>query len=201
MFQPLNDNDIRVALRSELMALCENEPGTFVLDEFAIGHGAARIDIAVINSRLKAFEIKSDEDTLERLPYQARFYNAVFDQVTLVVGYRHAYEALRIVPNWWGVKLAGKLPDGSVEIAEARQPRANPSVDALSIAELLWRAEALHILEGLHCADGVRSKPRATVYRRLVEVMDTDGVRNVVCDKLKKRKDWRSAAKQGLCDD
>lgn len=200
MLLPLNDNDIRIVLRTELTRHYADELGTLILDEFGVGHGAARIDVVVINSRLKGFEIKSDQDTLERLPEQARFYNTVFDQIILVVGYRHAYEALQIAPNWWGVKLAGKLPDGSVEIAEARQPRDNPSLEALSLAELLWRDEALSVLEELHCADGVRSKPRVTIYRRLVEVMDIDRLRSVVCDKLKSRKAWRSDAELGQCD-
>jgi hypothetical protein len=193
----LNDKDIRTAL---LRTLLPDEPETLVIEEFGVGHGAARADIVVINSHLKAFEIKSDQDNLDRLSHQVHFYNSVFSEVTLVVGYRHAYEALQMVPSWWEVKLAGRMPDGSVEIADARGPGCNPSPDASCVAGLLWRGEALNILEELDCAAGVRSKPRAAIYQRLANVIDIDRLNKVVCNHLKNRENWRADLEPELCD-
>jgi hypothetical protein len=49
---------------------------------------------------LWGYELKSERDTLERLPLQARIYSRVFDRVTLVTGLRHAGAAEDRIPGW-----------------------------------------------------------------------------------------------------
>jgi len=104
----MNDRDIRVVLKEELLRQYVNDEDTLVLDEVGLRHGTARIDLVVVNDRLHGYEIKSDRDSLKRLLDQVRVYSSVMDRMTLVVGYRHAYDALRMVPEWWGVRLAEK---------------------------------------------------------------------------------------------
>src|SRR5690606_32363510 len=110
-------------------------------------HGSVRADVAVINGIMDCYEIKSDRDTLQRLPEQIRAYNAVFDKVTLVVGFSHIYEALEIIPDWWGVKIAKTNTTGDVIFSTIREPVPNTNKDKDAIARLLWREEALRILE------------------------------------------------------
>jgi hypothetical protein len=57
-----------------------------IIEELGVVHGKSRIDIAVINGLMHGYEIKSDKDTLQRLPEQMNMYNSVFNKVTLVVG-------------------------------------------------------------------------------------------------------------------
>lgn len=45
-------------------------------------------------------------------------------------------------------------------------------------------------------AKGVRSKPRAVLYARLIEVADPDFVHSRVLRQLKDRKDWRSGERR-----
>ena len=73
------------------------------MDEFAILEGSGRIDVAVVNSKLHGYEIKSAVDTLERLPSQQESYSKVFDRITLVADERHIPEAVKILPPWWGL--------------------------------------------------------------------------------------------------
>ncbi len=195
-----NDFHIRIALKLELCTYYSGDSETLILDELALRHGATRIDVVVINDILHGFELKSDKDTLERLPDQIRIYNSVLDRITLVVSYRHAYEAFQLVPDWWGVKLAQMEKDGVI-ISEARDPGDNPMLDAVEIAKLLWRDEALAFLNELGAADGVRSKPRAAIYKRLTEVTDLDLLRSRVRQQLKRRINWRSGAQQALNGD
>jgi hypothetical protein len=172
-----------------------------VIDELGIDHGAIRLDIALVNSIFQGFELKSDNDSLIRLPNQMRAYNAVLDRVTLVVGYRHAYEALKIIPEWWGVKLVEIGPFGGVHFSQARMPRNNPKPDPLAIARLLWRDEAIELLSDLGAAQGVLSKSRSYIYGRIVEVTDLDTIRARVRRQLMCRVNWRSDAEQTLHDD
>ncbi|GAI41256.1 unnamed protein product, partial [marine sediment metagenome] len=167
-----------------------------------IRHGAARIDLVVVNHQLHGYEIKSDLDSLRRLPDQIKAYSSVMDRVTLVVGYRHAYDVLRMVPEWWGVRLAEmKKGSGTVVLSDARPARNNPKVDMNAVATLLWRNEALAVLEEIGAASGVRSKRRSEIYRRLVNSSDPDFLRFKIRQQLKSRQGWRAVAQQMSCGD
>jgi hypothetical protein len=190
----MNDRHIRAALREELIRQHAEDHDTVIIEEFAIGHGASRADIAVLNCALHGFEIKSDRDTLVRLPGQVRAYSEVFDRITLYVGYRRASEAFQIIPEWWGVLLVEMKSCGTIEFHPARESEANPSVDIHALVSLLWRDEALGLLKEMKAAKGVQTKPRAMIYRRLVEVFDPSVLHTRVRQLLKSRTGWRSAA-------
>jgi hypothetical protein len=198
----MNDRDIRAVLKEELIRRYAKDNDTLVLDELGIRHGAARIDLVVVNHQLHGYEIKSDLDSLRRLPDQIRAYSGVMDRVTLVVGYRHAYDALRMVPEWWGVRLAEtKKQGGTVILSDARPARDNPKVDLNEVVALLWRGEALAILEEMGAANGVRSKSRTDIYRRLVEVSSPEYLRARMRQQLKSRKGWKSGVQRMSCGD
>jgi len=198
----MNDRDIRTILRAELMRRYAKDDNTLILDEFGIRHGAARIDLVVVNHQLHGYEIKSDRDSLKRLPDQIRAHSSVMDRVTLVVGYRHAYDALRMVPEWWGVRLAEmKRQSGTVVLSDARAARDNPKVDLNAVVELLWRGEALAILEEMSAVGGVRSKRRSEIYRRLVESCDPEGLRFRIRQQLRRREHWRVGVLRESCGD
>ncbi len=193
----MNDYQIRIALRRLLAEQFSVDSETLILDELGLRHGAARIDLAVVNGTLDGYEIKSDLDTLNRLPNQVRIYNSVLDRVTLVVGARHIDKAERIIPEWWGITLVKKERRGPPLFLEIREPGDNPSPDPSSIAKLLWRDEALSLLGEISIADGFRSKRRAVIYARLAEVVPLDMLRAKVRQQLKYRTDWRSGERRG----
>ncbi|MEN6521909.1 MAG: sce7726 family protein [Armatimonadota bacterium] len=188
-----NDKMIRSSLLYELDKRCGGDPNTKIIEELGIKHGEARIDIAVVNGIIHGYELKSERDTLNRLPEQIKTYNAVLDQVTLVVGKNHLYEAIKIVPEWWGITLAkADNQKGSVIFYTIRLADLNPEQNNTAIAALLWRDEALHILEEIGKADGVRSKNRQVIYERLAQVLDQDILRQKVRQQLRTRVNWRS---------
>jgi len=187
----MNDLDIRKVLMRELLDKHANDSETMIIEELGLKHGRSRIDLAVINDRMHGYEIKSDRDTLKRLPEQIQIYSSIMDRVTLVVGYRHAYNALKMIPEWWGVRLAEQNPkSGIVVLSDARFSRNNPSVDIIAVVSLLWRNEALDILEKIGQAKGVRSKTKTDIYHRLIEVVKPESLRAIVRQRLKSRKDW-----------
>src|SRR6266446_8136444 len=102
----MNDHQLRQALKRKVLARYAKDPDTCIVDELGLRHGAARVDIAVVNGIIHGFELKSDKDNLKRLPHQIQIYSSVLDKVTLVVGMRHAHEATKLVPDWWGIKIA-----------------------------------------------------------------------------------------------
>ena len=189
-----NDKIIRTALKTYLKNLHARDCKVRIVEEFGVENGASRVDVAVVNGILHGYEIKSDRDTLSRLPEQMDAYNSVFDRVTLIVGKQHIYEAINLVPDWWGILIAKVGPDSSVIFNCIREAKENLGQSNLSIAKLLWRGEALRILEDAGEAVGLRSKPRQLIYERLSTIFDQRTLEAKVRDVLFVREDWRSDA-------
>ena len=185
----MREIEIRRALR--LLILREfADRDTRVVDELAICEGAARIDMAAVNGSLHGYEIKSAQDTLQRLSDQSVAYSRIFDFVTLVTAKRHLRAARVLLPKWWGI-LVVEDPDKIVTLRQVRRPKRNRGVDAYSQAQLLWRDEALAILDAFNLARGIRSKPRRQLCERLVANLDIDMVADAVRRTLKNRQSWR----------
>lgn len=195
----MRDADVRRVLRAEIDDAHHADPDTRIIEELALEHGTSRIDIAVINGEIHGYEIKSERDTLERLPRQIELYGLVMDRVTLVVGKRHFARAELSIPKWWGVKVAETVR-GEVYLTPKREGQLNPTPDPFTIAMLLWREEALAELEARNADKGVRSKPRSAMYERLTQVLGLEELRYAVRTRLKSRASWRSAEQSMLYD-
>jgi len=194
--QPTCDSIIRSAilkaLREELeREHCEHE-NFRIIEEFSVAHGAARVDVAVVNGFIHGYELKSDVDTLNRLPNQMREFSAVMDEMTLVVGKHHLLEALHQVPEWWGITVAKISPeDGRVILLRLRESKQNPNLQLQKVAALLWREEALGILEEFGLARGFRSKTRGMIYEQLAALVPAEAlkvrIRSVLCTRSNQR--------------
>ena len=180
----MRDLDIRNALKKELASLHDEE--TIILDELGLCQGAARVDLAVVNGALHGYEIKSERDTLARLPTQQGIYNKVFDRVTLVISQSHVEKANQAVPNWWGIAIATQT-EGHVSVRTVREATDNPLVDAFAQTQLLWREEALTALEERALAGGLRSKPKKVLWNRLVTELPPREIGTIVRECLRAR--------------
>jgi hypothetical protein len=197
IFNTTNDKMIRLALRTILDKDKEKYRkkghNAEVFEELGVSHGTARIDFAIINGIMHGYEIKSDRDTLKRLPEQVKEFSAVFDKMTLVVGKRYLYQAIHMVPEWWGIIVAKSDTDNKIVFQVIRKPVINKDQqEEISIARLLWREEALQILERQNKADGIRHKPREVIYNKLVDVLDLKALKQTVSELLVSREGWRS---------
>jgi hypothetical protein len=186
----MKDIDVRRALYRKVLDEHQSQVDTIVLDELGLCQGAARVDVAVVNGRIHGFEIKSQADTLGRLPQQAEVYCATLDQVTLVLHESHLDEAKALVPDWWGLKVATSGRRGAVHFHQHRVAKLNPHPDPVAIAGLLWAEEALAILTRHGMDRGVRSKPRKELYARLAERLPLETLRDEVRAALKQRHAW-----------
>jgi hypothetical protein len=202
LFLLTNDSNIRQALKGKLDKEIANDPDTKVIEELGITHGAARVDIAVVNGSIHGYELKSDKDTLQRLPGQIKIYNSVLDKVTLVVGRNHLHDSIRLVPDWWGITIAKmSSPSSKVKFCPIREPELNPNPNYTAIAALLWREEALNILEEINEAKGLRSKNRKVIYQHLANVLGKNELKERVRICLRTRTDWRLDLSTATCGD
>lgn len=190
----MRDGDIREALQSALDNEHAEDPDTRFVPELDLC-GTVRVDLAVLNGYLAGYEIKSERDTLRRLPRQVAVYGRVLDFASLVVADRHLEHAMAHLPEWWGVRVASRLGD-AVRVEQRRPPSLNGNVDATALVQLLWREEALGQLTALGLDGGLRSKPRRQLWQRLCEVLALDDLRSCVRERLKARTSWRLAQSQ-----
>lgn len=190
----MRDREIRAALRRQIEE-AHTDDDTLVIDELGVCEGDARVDIAVVNGSLTGYEIKSEADTLQRLPHQADVYSRLLDQVTVVSSGRHLEKAKLIIPEWWGLSEVVER-SSRIEFIAVREARDNPSIDPFALVQLLWKDEALNLLTELGLQRGMRSKPRPIVWKRLCEATTQPELSDMVRQQLKARRNWRPAAEQ-----
>lgn len=190
----MRDSDVRKAALIMLAARHQGDSTTRIVEEMGIWSGSVRVDIAVINGALCGYEIKSDRDTLGRLPFQQDLYSRVFDSVELIVGLRHVEKATAIVPDWWGVTLATEGDSGDVDLAPVRPGAPNPTIDPFLVAQLLWKEEAVAVLDSLEMARGWKSKRAKLVHQHLAVSLPLEELRRHVRTALKNRTEWLKAA-------
>jgi hypothetical protein len=173
---------VRHSLREDVLG---TTPGPAeAVYEFWVPRSNERADVAVIGALMQGFEIKTDRDTLKRLPRQAEAYTRVFDRCHAVLAERHVDRALEMLPSWWGVLVIETEP--SLSFRELRPAIVNDAVDAEVLVRLLWRDEAHAAL----CALGDTPDPRAGRFRMwelLLALLDIDGIKRVVREALLRR--------------
>lgn len=140
-----NESIVRSALRARVLGEADEAKRT--VDEFWVPRSHERADLAVIGTRLEAFEIKTARDTLRRLPRQASAYERLFDRCTVVIAENHRDGVVGMLPEWWGITILHIR--GSVDFTPVREPSGNCSVDPEILVRLLWRDEAMAALHDL----------------------------------------------------
>lgn len=176
------ETSVRLALREYLLAHRKRVPTA--VDEFWVPQSNERADLALIGSDLRGYEIKTERDSLRRLPRQAAAYGRIFDRCTVVVGPRHTSASVDLLPEWWGVVEVSV--NGQVSFDNIRKAQPNPELDPETLVRLLWRSEVQAALAGLN-EKVTPSATRATMWRLLLERADVRELRMVVRRALRQR--------------
>jgi len=196
----LRDMDIRAAARTRLLGHARSCPDTRIVEELGVSHGAARIDIAVINGHLRGIEIKAEADTLARLPRQIPAYGGVADFATLIAADRHVEAAAVQIPDWWGIVAVRRTANGSFAFRRLRGEKINRHIDPAALAKLLWRAEVAALLRDLGANERLLRANRATLYAELIAALPLTRLRRAVRETLKARENWRDRARPSSYD-
>lgn len=196
------DPDIRKVLYKYFSNTKEftSDPSTLIVDELDVCRGISRVDIAVINGKMHGYEIKSEQDTLERLPNQLESYNKVFDKMTIVVCEKHLNKVADIVPEWWGIGCIYNYR-GQLKLKKIRNNKVNRNVDAFQVAQLLWKDELIKLLNIYGITKGVKSKNRNALSQLVFENIPKKEIKYYVKEQLKLRTNWRAVQLQHIYDD
>ena len=184
----VRDADMRPVLEEWLNA----RVGGLTVHELGILRGSSRADLAVVASEaLLLVEIKSEHDSLTRLPGQVEAYSAVADLAMLAVAPAHVARARALAPDWWGLVVVSPDERGGLVVQELRPPALNPRLDPRALAELLWREDVLRILAPRR--RGLSRLRRDALWDLLVEELGTEELRREVRQELRRRHVSRAA--------
>lgn len=165
----MRETQIKKALADHLISQQSAQRHSF-LEEVRLHGGEVRADLVHVE-QMHCFEIKSEADSLGRLITQGSRYTLVFDRVTLVLAERHVAKATGMLPPWWGVLM---LDAATGQFVSLREAGVNVSHRADSLASVLTKDEALHILEDAGAVRGWRSKSLYLIQQQIAQKFPMD---------------------------
>lgn len=186
--EPLNDIKVRMLLLNELELKYKNCSDTRIINELGLDFGASRIDVAVVNGIMHGYEIKSDLDTLERLPRQMRYYNRAFERMTIVVSRKYLNDIKDMVPNWWGIKTISLDQSRLINIRKGRKVSYQ---DPDLIINLLWKKELEGLVDYLQLPKSYKKKRKNQLLSIIKQEADFKIIQQYVYSVLKTRENWR----------
>ena len=196
-FVKVKDKDIRARLYDEIEHYFSYDPSTLIIDEMQVCNGIVRVDLAALNGALHGYEIKSECDTLARLPRQAEYYNKVFDYMYFVCSESMLNRAEKIIPSWWGIYTATSSGD-KVELQVVRKPERNCNTDKLVVLQFLNKSEAVELaatrIQMKRTA--IEKKKKSNLFRMIVDQFTTAEITDFVRETLKAREHWRTRGLQ-----
>ena len=185
------ESAIRVALKKRYLRHHHGRDDVLVVDELGLAHARSRIDLVVFNGHLHGYEIKSSNDTLDRLPRQLSDYCSALQKLTLVVATRHLDATSAMIPGWCGLMEVLKGPRGGTTLAPQRRARMNPNLDPFMLAHLLWRPEVQKLLLPRGASSSEVNAPRKQLYRTLADEMPVHELAPAIKAAMASRTMWR----------
>ncbi len=106
----------------------------FIDDEitaFEMVTGKSRLDVARVNGKSYAYEIKTELDTLNKLEKQIADYSKVFEYVDVVLHAKHLAKAIGIVPEHCGI-IIYDINEGQCNFERVIEPYRSPLISLSS---------------------------------------------------------------------
>lgn len=191
----MTDQLVRTAFHRSVLHPDHQCQNTFVINELGLKNGDFRADIAVLNGKMIGYEIKTAKDNLSRLPSQVEAYCQIFHEVFLVVAEKHLKNALALVPGWWGIYLIRPVCQETFYFECVRESQSNKKQDSFSIAQLLWKDEALEIANTIFNCNIKSRTTKHKIYTAISTACPANTLGGIVIEYLKKREAWRKDRK------
>ena len=160
--------------------LDENFGKIRVIEEKTIRGSRADV-LGVLDGYFVGFEIKSDQDTYERLKTQVKDYDRFCDFCYIVVGASHRKHVAEHVPEHWGILV---VTEAGVEMDRGADD--NPSARLEEQITLMWKRE-LHRLLDLNACPKYADKSRKFIAGKLLEKVDHDRLKRQMTDLIFER--------------
>lgn len=194
----IREKDIKAALIDWLYEKGHVEDAV-IINEMVVANWSRRADIAVANGRLSVYEIKSDADTLKRLPGQVDLFSSHFDKVTLVVASKFVSTVLDGYPPEIGV-LEVMCDGGAIRLRQARAGRIVETKNSSVLSSFLTKLDLCKLLrkEGVNASPGMSRCELVELVSNLHARVVKNYVLSFLKDKYKPTFDAFSSARLSL---
>ncbi len=118
-------------------------------------------------------------------------YSEVFDKAFIITTHKYLEPIKKIIPSWWGIYEILDAGD-SYSFKCRRDGKRNEGQNAFTIAQLLWKAEALDLAAALLQTNLKPSFTKKKIYQAICESCTQKQLSKKVLRYLKKRDNWRS---------
>jgi len=181
---------LKAAVIDRLFSSAHVDQDSVLISEMVVENWARRADVVLANGKLWAFEIKSELDSLARLPGQIEVFSRSFEKFVVVVAAKFEDAARNLIPE--GVGLWVEMADGSL------RERARPKINILSKSAAIRMMTASELRRLLACngSAGIAALPRSEL-ERLASYLPSPDLANAARDAIKRRHRARHA---NFCD-
>lgn len=179
----LNDKEIRGAFNERLRKL---QGSMKIIEELNVANGRAIADIVTVSKHTHCYEIKGENDKIERLIRQSKFYDLAFNKITLITTSNHIKKAVLTVPKYWGI-IEVKFDSGKVKFVYVRKSEINPLFDKAISLQTLWKSELLKIAENQNFCNITKYKSRDFIIDEIIKSSSKSVVSNSISEQLKYR--------------
>lgn len=178
----MKDEEIRLHL---IAALEEETEKIRIFEEMPMGK--ARCDLFSVTTELTGYEIKSDNDSYQRLSNQIPYYDKYFDRNYLVVGKKHKTSAGKKIPDHWGlICFVEDAATEKISMEVIRLSEKNPKVSQRAQLNLLWRQELKNILKR-HRMPLFSQSRKYVLITNLIKKLPSAHLQSEICEELFQR--------------
>lgn len=123
---------LKAAVIDRLISSKIFDANSVLVSELTVANWAHRTDIVLANGKLWGFELKSERDSLSRLPTQIEAFSQHFEKFVVVVADKFEARAEKLVRNVSGTGLWIATESGT--LIEKIRPSARPMAPAVAIS-------------------------------------------------------------------
>ncbi|HEJ4043556.1 sce7726 family protein [Pseudomonas aeruginosa] len=179
------ETKLKAAVVDRLFSSGVLDEDAVLVTELTVDNWAHRTDIVLANGRLWGFELKSERDTLTRLPAQIESFSKHFEKFVLVVDEKFEAQAELLIRSVSGAGLWISREKG--KLTEKIRPRAAPLAKKNSIS-LMTVSELRKLLSecGHHGLKGKRRSELVDIAENLSPKTLADGAREAIKARFKR---------------
>lgn len=175
---------LKAAVVDRLISSGIVDDNAVLVSELTIDNWAHRTDIVLANGRLWGFELKSERDSLSRLPSQLEAFSKHFEKLVIVVAEKFEKQAEKLVLKFSGVGLWVACDKGN--LTEKIRPRAKTMrpeayISLMTVPEL----RKLLSSNGLKCSNISRRAELVEFANLLPSDLLADGARTAIKDRFR----------------
>lgn len=177
----LNDKELRGALIEWLYK--KSIKPKKIIEELPVNNGFAIADVVAIYNEMHCFEIKGENDKIERILKQGESYNLSFRKITLVTTTKHQEKALALAPSHWGILIAKPYKE-EIKFTYIRKSKSNVNFNPIVALTTLWKSEMLEILNKENISILSKDKNRDTISLRISSELNKLNISSEISNKL-----------------